>query len=72
MAVIQIQCCRNCEERMILCHSFCKVYIQAKADAEKIKAEKSGGVRLNRDLKNIENHVDMTGRRKVNHKRVRA
>ena len=36
MAFNQIQCCHHCvpPERMFLCHSFCKVYIKAKEEAD--------------------------------------
>ena len=34
MAFNQIQCCHNCEERTLYCHSFCKVYIKAKEEAD--------------------------------------
>lgn len=47
------QCCYKCEKRHHKCHATCETYIAAKAELEKIKAEKAKDSEINAYAANV-------------------
>ena len=47
------QCCYKCEKRHHKCHATCETYIAAKAELERIKAEKTKDSEINAYAANV-------------------
>lgn len=51
MGRVNIQCCLNCEDRHVGCHSSCERYKQERAEIEAAKAEASAHSRADEILR---------------------
>ena len=44
-----IKCCKDCNDRVLGCHSTCKTYLDAKAEFEKAKEERRRQRKIDND-----------------------